>query len=266
MVDFSAPPAPRGRAPGAVRTVTALILREMATGYGRSPGGYLWAVLEPVAAIALLTAIFSLGFSAPALGRNFAIFYATGLLPFLMFTDLAGKVAASLTYSKALLSYPAVTFLDAMLARFLLNLVTQLTVGAVVLGGILLAFETGTAPDLPRILGAAALVAALGFGFGAINCLLFTLVPLWQRVWSVATRPLFVLSGTLYVFEAVPQPWRDWLWYNPLIHAVGAMRAGFYPYYDAGYVSILYPLGLSLGLSVTALLFLRRHHHALLAR
>ncbi|MEL6475009.1 MAG: sugar ABC transporter permease, partial [Pseudomonadota bacterium] len=28
-----------------LRSIIALMLREMATSYGRSPGGYLWAVL-----------------------------------------------------------------------------------------------------------------------------------------------------------------------------------------------------------------------------
>ena len=56
----------------------ALIIREMATTYGTSPGGYLWALLEPVAGIALLTFVFTLALDTPPLGQNFAFFYASG--------------------------------------------------------------------------------------------------------------------------------------------------------------------------------------------
>ena len=40
------------------RTIVALVLREMATTHGRSPGGYVWAVLEPVAALIVMTVVF----------------------------------------------------------------------------------------------------------------------------------------------------------------------------------------------------------------
>ena len=49
------PRAPRRFA--TVRTSVALMLREMVTTYGRSPGGYIWAVVEPVAAATALRAV-----------------------------------------------------------------------------------------------------------------------------------------------------------------------------------------------------------------
>ena len=60
------------------RTIAALMMREMATTYGRSPGGYLWALVEPIGAVAILTLLFSLAFPAPPMGKSFGLFYATG--------------------------------------------------------------------------------------------------------------------------------------------------------------------------------------------
>ena len=50
---------PRRRLASA-RAIGALILREMSSSYGRSPGAYVWAILEPVAGIALLSLVFVL--------------------------------------------------------------------------------------------------------------------------------------------------------------------------------------------------------------
>jgi ABC-type polysaccharide/polyol phosphate export permease len=111
------------------RIISALILREIGTSYGRSPGGYLWALAEPVLGIALLTVIFSIGFRTPPIGVNFPLFYATGLLPFLMFVDLSNKVAQAINYSKQLLAYPRVTFIDALLGRFILNFFNTVSCG-----------------------------------------------------------------------------------------------------------------------------------------
>src|SRR5690606_15198503 len=86
-----------------VRTVTALMLREIATTYGRSVGGYIWAILEPVLGVALLSVLFSLALRSPGLGSNFPLFYATGFLPFAMFHDLSSKTAAAIRFSRPFL-------------------------------------------------------------------------------------------------------------------------------------------------------------------
>lgn len=121
-----------------VRTVFALILREMSTTYGRSPGGYIWAIAEPVAGTALLAFAFSVAFKSPPLGTNFALFYATGLLPFMIYTDIANKVAESIRFSRQLLFYPKVTFMDAILARFILNFTVQIIVATLIFVGLYL--------------------------------------------------------------------------------------------------------------------------------
>ena len=63
------------------RIVMALMLREMATTYGRSAGGYLWAILEPILGIALLSVIFSLALARPGrtVIRNRPITTMTGI-------------------------------------------------------------------------------------------------------------------------------------------------------------------------------------------
>jgi len=98
----------------------------MTTSYVRTPGGYLWVILEPVAGIVLLTLLFMLISRTPPLGTNFPLFYATGMLPFTMYITLSGNIANAVSFSKALLTYPAVSFMDALLARFFLTAITQL--------------------------------------------------------------------------------------------------------------------------------------------
>lgn len=246
-----------------LRTITALVLREMVTTYGRSPGGYVWAVLEPVAGIALLTLIFSAGFRSPALGTSFPLFYATGMLPFLMFTDVSGKISLAILFSKPLLAYPAVTYMDAILARFVVNMLTQLLVSYVLLGGIMLFFDTQIVPDYPTIVLGFAMAAMLALGIGTLNCYLFVRVPLWQRAWSILMRPMFIISCIFFIFDTIPQPYRDILWYNPLVHIVGLMRRGFYANYDAAYVSLMYLTGVSMVCFLAGIVLLYRGHRVL---
>ena len=94
MTGAAAPAIPRAQPPrrrraAGARAVAALILREMATTYGRSPGGYLWALLDPIAGLLVMTLIFTVMVQSPPLGESFALFYATGFLPFTIYNDIA---------------------------------------------------------------------------------------------------------------------------------------------------------------------------------
>ncbi|SIO21106.1 ABC transporter permease [Vannielia litorea] len=248
------------------RALAALFIREMSTTYGRNAMGYAWAVLEPVAGIALLSLVFSLAFRAPSLGTNFPLFYASGLLPFLAYLDISQKVALSLRFSRQLLYYPGVTYTDALGARFLLNAVTQLLVAMILLSGIILAFDLAVILDIPHLALGFALATWLALGVGTLNCYLLSSYPAWERTWAILNRPLFIVSCVFFVFDDVPQPYQGWLWFNPLIHCIGLLRAGIYATYDAGYVSLGYVIacgGVPLALG---LLFLRRHHRDIIER
>lgn len=223
-----------------IRAITALMLREMGTTYGRSPGGYLWAILDPVLALALMSVLFSIAFGAPPLGTNFPLFYATGYLPFLMYSDIGGKIGGSIRYSRPLLAYPGVTFVDAMIARFVLNALTHTVVFFIIVFGATTVFGLHEYFDYPKIVEALTMAFSLALGIGALNCYLMSSFPVWERVWSILNRPMFMISGVFFLFDGVSQPWRDWLWLNPVAHVIDQMRAGIFATHEGRYTSPLY--------------------------
>ncbi len=214
-----------------------MMVREMITTFGRSPGGYIWAIVEPVAAIGLLSVVFSVAFRAPSLGTTFVLFYASAYLPFMLFMDVTSKIAGAIRYSKPLMAYPVITIVDVILARFILNLLTHIVVMVIVLGGVFVIYDLPLDVDLFSVGNAVAMASVLALGLGTINCYLSTAFPVYERLWQVATRPLIIVSGLFFVFEAVPAQFREWLWWNPLYHITGEMRNGLYATYDAAYVS-----------------------------
>ncbi len=256
-------PVSQQRSFATFRAIGALILREVATSNGRAAGGYLWAIAEPVGGIALLTLIFSFGFRSPPMGTNFAIFYATGVIPFTVFTAMSNRVAQSISYSKALLTYPAVTFVDALIARIIVNAITQVLVAYIVFLGIVMLQETRTDPQVHQIMLGMSMAFVLGVGVGALNCFLISAFPSWGQIWSILTRPLFLISCIFFIFDDVPEQVRGYLWFNPLVHVVGQMRKAFYPSYSGDYVSPAYVFGVGLALLVTGLAMLIRYHRDL---
>lgn len=248
------------------RTIFSLILREMGTTYGRSPGGYVWAILEPIGMIVVLSLAFSLIVRTPSLGNSFILFYATGYLPFSLFGAISGKTASALNFSRALLAYPNVTWLDAILSRFTLEFLTGVTVFCILMTGILMTASTYVILDFAPIIIGMVLVAMIGLGVGMINCLLFGLFPIWKSMWGIISRPLFIASGVFFILEDMPPLVQDILWWNPLMHATGLVRTGFYPTYHATYLSLPYTFGIALISICVGLLFLRAYHKTLLER
>ena len=247
-----------------LRTIGALMLREMATTYGRSVGGYLWAILEPVAGIAFLSLVFSMVLRSPGLGTNFPLFYASGFLPFAMTLGTISKVAQSVRFSKPFMAYPCVTFMDAILARLLLAFLTNLLILALVLLGIMIAFGLPIWMDLRYVVGSAVFGMFLAAGIGSLNCYLMTSIPVYEQLWSIATRPMFLMSGVFFTYDAMPRIAQDILWYNPLIHLVGLMRKGLYPVYHGDYISVPYLLFVSAISLFFGLLLLNRHFKTLM--
>lgn len=246
------------------RVISALILREMATTYGRSLFGYTWAILEPVAAVTVLTIVMSFAFSSPPIGTSFALFYATGYLPFMLYMDISNKLSVALRFSKPLLAYPRVTFADAIFARFLLNVLTHLVIFSIFMIGLRTVLDIHDAIDFSAIMIALSLAALLGLGVGSLNCVITSLFPSWERIWSILNRPLFLISTILFIFEDIPDRFQAILWYNPIVHFVGLTRIGFYPTYGGNYISISYVVVFALVILVFGLLLLRKFHQKIM--
>lgn len=240
----------------ASRVLFALVMREMTTRFGRSALGYLWAFIEPVAFIALLSIAFSQIAHSPPVGRSFPLFYATGFIAFHFYSDIANLTGRSVHVNRPLLNYPAVTALDTVLARLILQALTGLTVAAAVFAGIFAVFDDPVHIAPVPLMTAFALGAFLGLGVGLVNVTLFALSRGWETAYGVIARPLVFVSCVFYTFDSLPSYVREVLWWNPIVHLVGMVRSGFYPAYDGSHVSALYVLSVALGLTMLGLVLM----------
>lgn len=273
MSQLSLPPLPQTpprfgrpqRSFATFRSVAALMLREMSTQYGRNPGGYVWALLEPLGSIIMMALGFSLIIKEPPLGTSFLMFYATGTMPFGLFSAISNTTGRALQFSRPLLSYPAVTWVDAIIARFVLNSLTEIAVSAILMTAIVIWAGGISVLNLWPVLESAGLAALLGLGIGCMNATIGGLYPTWLMVWSILTRPLIIASGVIFLYSDLPRAAQDILWFNPLVHVIGLMRSGFYPMYHADYVNRIYVLSIALPLIALGLLLLRRYHKEILS-
>lgn len=250
--------------PASARVVFAMIMREMATTYGRSYLGYLWALLEPIGAVAVLSIVFAIALSSPALGESFPLFYATGYIPFMLYNTMQNKVSSTIRENKQLLFYPAVTYVDALTSRTILTMITQFAVAVIVFGGIVLVDGFHQQIDVTRVAYSLLVAGFLGLGVGVLNCVIIHLSPSWRQIWSIITRPIFLVSCIFYLYDALPSWAQTILWFNPIVHVIGMNRQGFYSTYDADYVAVAFPMLVGAVTLFFGLALLRRYSQDLI--
>jgi ABC-type polysaccharide/polyol phosphate export permease/Flp pilus assembly protein TadD len=240
------------------RVVHALIIRETRTRFGDSILGYGWALIEPIAHIAMLSAAFAvLMRGRPPIGTQFFLFYYTGLIPFHIFVHSSGSMIYAITSNGPLLQLPLVTTFDVILARGLLELFTDLIVAVLILGGFL-AIGIGHLPkDLIGVACSVGVVWVLACGCGFINAVLNALFRSWDKIWNQVARALYFCSGIFYVPGMMPDWIRDILAWNPLLHGIDWFRASFFDDYEPFWLDRRY-LVLAAGLALLAGLSLER--------
>jgi capsular polysaccharide transport system permease protein len=215
------------------RILHALMLRDIKTRFGGTELGFLIAVAWPLSHILILLLINSgLGRAAPY-GDSAALWFATGIIPFMAFNYMSRFIMMGIVLNRPLLSFPVVKIMDILMAR---AIVEVLSAGLVIL--ITLAIFWGYGIDfMPAdvVQAASALLAMmlLGLGFGVINGIIAAAFPFWITIYALSMILFWISSGILFVPDALPEAFRVPLSYLPYLQGVEWMRSAYYDGYGS---------------------------------
>ncbi|MGD9880570.1 MAG: ABC transporter permease [Reyranella sp.] len=230
-----------------LRVVSALVRREMRARGGESRLGYLWALIEPGLHLIAYMLVFSylLKRHAP-IGHNTALFLLTGIVPYFLFSKMAIYVSGAVGGNRSLLTLPPVKLPDVIAARVVLEATTYLFVGSLM---FLALYLGGVSEAIPRdplaVAEACAVAVCFGLAVGVINIVLVSFFHNWMTIYSLFNFPLWFFSGIWFLPEQVPQPYRDYLLYNPIMHILLWFRTGFYRDFKAVYLDPAYVIGVT---------------------
>ena len=211
--------------------VYALLLREIASRFGKSRVGFLWVLLEPVAHLVFPIVMFGFMMERTIPGVEYPVFLTYGFLPFLLFKTICLQTMDGTRANRGLLSYRQVLLMDVFVAKALTHCAVSAIVFAIVLGGLaLLGFDV--LPPFPiELFGVLALTVALAFGLGMLFAALGTVSPDLKSIARLIFVPLYFLSGILFPISRFPEEWLPWLALNPVLHLVELSRHAALPDY-----------------------------------
>jgi lipopolysaccharide transport system permease protein len=203
-----------------------LAARDVQVRYKQTVLGAGWAILRPLSAMVIFTVVFGRLAKLPSDGYPYPVFVLAGLLPWNFFSNAVAAAGTSVVGSAHLISkvyFPRLIVPMASLGSPLVDL------GVSVL--VLLAMMLGYGLPLgPRLLAAPILVVAVAFTALGIGTLLSALsasyrdvhhlVPFLLQIWMYATPIVYPIS-------LVPEPWRRWLYLNPMTGLTEGFRSVF---------------------------------------
>jgi len=226
-----------------LRVIHALIIRETRTRFGDSKLGYGWALLEPILHILMLSLVFAVMMRGrPPIGDQFFIFYYTGIVPYHLFVHTSTSMTYAISTNGSLLQLPLVSTFDVVIARGLLELITD-TLVAVILLAAFGAIGLAVLPhDLSGVAASVVAVWLFGCGCGFVNAVANAFSKSWDKIWVQLTRLLYFCSGIFYVPGMMPEWIREILAWNPILQAVDWFRSSFFEEYDPHWLDRSYLL------------------------
>lgn len=237
------------------RVIHALILRETLSRYGDHKLGFLWAVLEPLFFVTMMVGFMAAMNSDAPGGMPIVPFMITGFVPFLMMRNVMNQLKGAVSSNRNLLGFPQVTTFDVMFARILLEGAVMTFVFVFILG---MAFLLGFEFEVENPLGVLITFFTLMLFGSGLGFLLASLIPIVPSIGQLSAmlfgRPLLLASGLFYTAASVPEPFRTWLLYNPVLHLMELLRSYFFYEFESAYGSWFYAGSCTFGLFVFGLL------------
>jgi capsular polysaccharide transport system permease protein len=225
----------------------ALFLREAVSRLSAGRAAWLWLLLEPVVHVVIMLFIFALIGMYSVGGIDSTVWLMIGLLAFLIFRHTGTQTQNAIASNQGLFTYRQVKPIDTVLVRAVLEGYLNVLVALILFSGAAL-FDISALPRDPlAVMKAFFGLWLLGTGYGMIASVVSELVPEFGKIINFSMTPLYFASGVMFPVSIVPQPYRDWIMLNPVVHGVEAARVGFAPYYHAvPELSIAYLYGFGL--------------------
>lgn len=207
-----------------------------------------WVFIEPAAQLAILMVLFTIIGRNAGYGTSFAMFLLSGISVLNLYTTTSSAVMGAVTK----LGNPRRLATVGMFAPALAVAGFRLTIAVV---STIVLFHAvrqvqhleSLSIDIVACVEAFFLTAVMGLGMGMVRGYSRMFVPIFDRVYGIVSRALLFISGVFYVPSFLPPAFREYLAWNPVLHAIDWFRTGIYASYPELVLSRGYLIGFTVG-------------------
>lgn len=223
--------------------IFALIFRELKL---RTSDGYgylslLGIIAEPAIGVVAVSIFWYIMRRQEVMGIHIILFLTVSITAFTIVRRSLSSVPKTVRSARSFYAFPKVKPFDAIMARFIIELVLTLFGGAIVLVAIWWFMDLEMpAQHLLESMGVFGLLIMMGLGLSLLLGIYGTIYPIVGTLLSVTSRGLIFVSAVMHPASQLPPAAQVVIAWNPIAHGMELLRyyALGIPYY--GHMSVYY--------------------------
>jgi len=237
-----------------INVITALVLRDMRTRFGRSHLGYLLAIMWPLSHLTVMVGGMVYMRRVSPLGGDPVVFAVTGILPYILCLYPARMMGYAMELNRALLFFPVIRPMDIIVSRAIVELFTASIVVLLVFSIALVAGFDLVPMDSHILVSGIMATVFLSLSMGFFNNIALSISKAWNIIFVTLLISMYISSGVVIPVAVLPEEIQYIISFNPLFHSVEWLRSAYFE--DSSYymLSKTYLLGVGLAFMLLGLM------------
>lgn len=210
------------------RVISALMVRELVTRFGRENIGFLWVMAEPLLFAVLVGILWRVMKGPEEHGVSVVAFVATGYIPLTLFRHALGRSIRVFSVNGSLLYHRQIKVLDFILVRFIIEFIGAMMAYLFIAVVLIAIGEFPVPANLGLFLAGWLLYAWFTLSLVMVLAPLSEKSDVLEKLVPVVTYIMIPFSGTFAMTSWLTAPAQAGLYYSPFVHAMEMMREGIF--------------------------------------
>jgi capsular polysaccharide transport system permease protein len=240
------------------RVISALMIRELVTRFGRENIGFLWIMVEPLLFAVLVGIVWRFMKGPEEHGVSVVAFVASGYIPLTLFRNAVGRSVRVFSVNGSLMYHRQIKVLDFIFVRFLIEMIGA-KMAYLFIGTLLILLNEFPVPaDLGAFFTGWFLYCLFSFSLCLVLAPLSEMSDVLEKFMPVTIYIMIPFSGTFAMVSWLTPEAQNAMYYSPFVHAMELMRQGIFGSRVDAHYDVAVPLAASLVSALIGLGLCRR--------
>jgi capsular polysaccharide transport system permease protein len=240
------------------RVISALMIRELVTRFGRENIGFLWMMVEPLLFAGLVGIMWRYMKGPEEHGVSVVAFVASGYIPLTLFRHSISRSMRVFTVNGGLLYHRQIKVLDFIFVRFLIEVIGSMMAFVFIATFLFVLGEFPMPADVGALVAGWFLYCLFTFSLCLILAPLSELSEVWEKLLPVTTYIMIPFSGTFSMVSWLTPEVQRIMLYSPFVSPMELIRAGIFGDRVHAIWELTVPVSASIILMVIGLTLCRR--------